>query len=144
MKRALALIALLLTTFAVAACNASAATPMPTATPPLATPEALRGTWTADVTGTSASSGAWKLTISDTNFSLQNPIGGDPFTLDPTAVSETAVVFPASTDCPDQATVTEGTYTIALAGDTLVFTLGSDSCGDRAATLTSTPWKRTP
>jgi hypothetical protein len=143
MKRSGALVALILAAVAVAACNAPAATRLPTSAS-IETPAALRGTWTADVRGTSASSGAWKLTITDTNFALQNPVGGDPFTLDPTAVTETSVAFPADEGCPDQTTVTEGRYTMALTGNTLVFTLVSDSCGDRSATLTTTPWVRTP
>ena len=142
-------------TLAVAACNATGATPIPTrATPPTAapattapsisTPPALRGTWTAEVNGTSASSGLWTLAITETNVSLQNPVGGEPFTLDPVSMTATSLVLPAASDCPDQSVVTAGTYTLALAGDRLVITLVSDSCGDRSATLTTSPWVRKP
>ena len=136
-----------------AACNAAGATPLPTRTPTptsppatatrsISTPAELRGTWTAEVDGTSASSGLWVLTVSDTNLSLQNPIGGDPFTLDPVSMTATSLVLPAASDCPDQSVVTPGTYTVALTGGHLVFTVISDSCGDRSATLTTTPWTR--
>ena len=134
-------------------CNATGVAPLPTATStPVATattapaaittPAALRGTWSAAVVGTSASSGVWKLIVSDSNVALQNPIGGEAFTLDPTVFTETSLVFPAASDCPDQTVVTPGTYKLALTGDALVITLVSDSCGDRSATLVTTPWKR--
>ncbi|HEY3333613.1 MAG TPA: hypothetical protein VGK16_00140 [Candidatus Limnocylindrales bacterium] len=147
MNRSISATALVLALLGAIACNAPAVTPLPTATaapvtPSIVTPAALRGTWTAEVRGTSASAGVWKLLISDSNFALQNPIGGDPFTLDPTAVTETSVVFPPGEDCPDQTTVTEGRYSMTLRGNTLTFTLISDSCGDRSATLTTTPWSR--
>jgi hypothetical protein len=137
------------------ACNATGATPIPTQpTPPpsisvtaavsISTPADLRGTWTADVQGTTASSGIWKLEISASNLSLQNPVGGEPFTLDPTSMTETSLVLPAGEDCPDQKVVTPGTYTLALTGDSLVITLVSDSCGDRSGVLAAVPWTRVP
>jgi len=146
MTRSLAAALILVATMA-ASCGATGVTPLPTATiavtsAPVTTPASLRGTWTSDVVGTTASSGKWMLLISDSNVALQNPVGGDPFTLDPTSMSETSIVFPAAADCPDQKSVTEGQYTIALTGDTLVFTLVNDSCGDRSATLTTAPWRR--
>lgn len=142
--------------FAASACNAPGAKPLPTATPvPVAptatvlpqppaitTPTDLRGTWTADVEGTTASSGIWTLEISTSNLTLHNPVGGDPFTLDPTAMSETTLVLPAASDCPDQSSVTMGTYTIAVTGDLLRFTLVRDSCGDRSGVLVTGTWKR--
>jgi hypothetical protein len=137
------------------ACNATGATPVPTQpTPPpsisvtaavsISTPADLRGTWTADVQGTTASSGIWKLEISASNLSLQNPVGGEPFTLDPTSMTQTSLVLPAGQDCPDQTVVTSGTYTLALTGDSLVITLVSDSCGDRSGVLAAVPWTRVP
>lgn len=137
--------------FAAVACNATGATPIPTrtATPSLAavtagpvisTPAALRGTWTADVQGTSASSGVWILEISESNMSLQNPVGGEPFTLDPSSMTATSIVLPAASDCPDQSVVTEGTDSLALAGQSLVIKVVSDSCGDRSAVLVAEPW----
>jgi hypothetical protein len=139
---------------AAAACNATGATPIPTrataptaapatTAPSISTPPALRGLWTAEVIGTSASSGRWILAITETNISLQNPVGGEPFTLDPVSMTSTSLVLPAASDCPDQSVVTPGTYTLALIGDRLVITLIGDSCGDRSATLTTSPWKRT-
>jgi hypothetical protein len=137
------------------ACNATGATPIPTQTAPppsisataapsISTPADLRGTWTADVQGTTASSGIWKLEISASNMSLQNPVGGEPFTLDPTSMTGTSLVLPAGEDCPDQTVVTPGTYTLALTGDSLVITLVSDSCGDRSGVLAAVPWTRVP
>lgn len=138
-----------------AACNATGATPITTPTAPtpttsitaapgISTPIALRGTWMADVQGTTASSGVWKLEVSESNVSLQNPVGGDPFTLDPSSMTATSMVLPAASDCPDQSVVTPGTYALALTGDSLVITVESDSCGDRSAVLVSAPWIRVP
>ena len=137
------------------ACNATGATPIPTRTatappisvtaaPSISTPADLRGIWTADVQGTTASSGIWRLEISASNLSLQNPIGGDPFTLDPSSMTETSMVLPAAADCPEQSVITPGTYTLALTGDSLVITLVSDSCGDRSGVLTAARWTRVP
>jgi len=141
-----------------AACNATGATPLPTATtvtaataapaatqlPAITTPADLRGTWTADVEGTTASSGIWTLDISESNLTLLNPVGGDRFSIGPIAISETSLVLEASSDCPDQAAVTVGTYSLALTGDSLRITLLSDSCRDRSAVLVAAPWMRKP
>jgi hypothetical protein len=137
------------------ACNATGATPIPTRTVPppsiaataaasISTPVDMRGTWTADVQGTTASSGIWKLQISASNLSLQNPVGGEAFPLDPTSMTETSLVLPAGEDCPDQTVVTPGTYTLALTGNSLVITMLRDSCGDRSGVLTAAPWARVP
>ena len=80
--------------------------------------------------------------ISDSNVSLQNPVGGDAFTLDPISMSDAGVTFPADAGCPDQSAVTQGVYTFSLDGDTLRIVLTSDSCGDRSAVLGAAPWKR--
>ncbi|MEO8469338.1 MAG: hypothetical protein ABI573_06685 [Chloroflexota bacterium] len=143
---------ILLLALVAAACNATGdvpgATARPTASPTassapaISTPVDLRGTWTADVQGTTASSGMWTMLISDSNVSLQNPVGGDPFTLDPISMSDAGVTFPAAADCPDQSAVTEGSYTFTLDGETLRIVLTSDSCGDRSAVLVAAPWKR--
>jgi hypothetical protein len=141
-----------------AACNATAATPIPPAAtqlvvtaapaatplPVITTPADLRGTWTADVEGTSASSGIWTLEISRSNLTLQNPVGGDLFSLGPISMSETTLLLAADSGCPEQTSVTTGNYTLARTGDALRITLVSDSCGDRSATLTAAPWARKP
>ena len=148
----MAIIALAL---AAAGCNATGATPIPpvvtqaptraptTPAPVVSTPEALRGSWTADIQGTTASSGIWTLVITESNVMLQNPFG-ELFSVGPTSVSETAMVLAASPDCPDQSTVTPGTYILALAGDALTITVEADSCGDRSGVLATTPWTRKP
>jgi hypothetical protein len=107
-------------------------------------PDAMRGTWTADIENTTASSGVWTLVVNGSDLTLQNPIGGNPFSIDPTAVTTTTLSVAASADCPDQSVVTPGTYSISLQGDTLRFTLTSDSCGDRSAVLTGGTWTRKP
>lgn len=156
MKARLVTTAFMLLALAAAGCNATGATPSPVpATPPpatqaaslapaITTPAALRGTWTAEITGTTSSSGLWILVISESNLSLQNPIGGEPFTLNPTSMSETAMVLPAESDCPDQSTVTPGTYALALAGDKLIITVKSDSCHDRSGVLSTQTWTKKP
>jgi hypothetical protein len=60
----------------------------------------------------------------------------------PDAIAETSFVLEASSDCPDQATVTVATYSLALTGDSLKVTLLSDSCRDRSAVLVAAPWTR--
>lgn len=150
--RSFAAIGLLLFAFAATACNATGETDAPTRTPApsittsvapaVSTPVAMRGTWTADVQGTSSSSGAWTLEITESNLALTNPVGGDPFTLDPVSMTDTTLVLPAGSDCPDQSVVTAGTYTLKLSGGTLTIGLVSDSCGDRSAVLVTSPWSR--
>ncbi|MBI3745204.1 MAG: hypothetical protein HY264_01505 [Chloroflexi bacterium] len=148
--------AVLLVAIVTGGCNATGATQIPTVklatpTPPttasgsavvISTPPSLRGTWTADVEGTTASSGVWTLEITAANLALQNPVGGDSFTLDPTSITDTSMVLPAAADCPDQSVVTPGMYSLALTGDALVITAVSDSCGDRRAVLVAGPWAR--
>ena len=143
---------ILLLALVAAACNATGDVPLPTAgptaaatassAPAISTPVDLRGTWTADVQGTTASSGVWTMLISDSNVSLQNPVGGDAFTLDPISMSDAGVTFPADADCPDQSAATQGVYTFSLDGDTLRIVLTSDGCGGRSAVLGAAPWKR--
>ena len=108
------------------------------------TPPSLRGTYTADIEGTTASSGVWTLTITPTDVLITNPRSTEPFSVDPHEISETRLVVLAAPDCPDQASVTDGEYAISLQGDTLTFTAVHDSCGDRKAVLATTPWIRKP
>ena len=141
-------IAIIALAFAATGCNATGATPTRpapvTPAPAVSTPTALRGAWTADVQGTTASSGLWTMTVSESNVLLQNPVNGDLFSIRPTSVTATSMVLAADADCPDQASVTPGTYTLALSGDTLTITLVSDSCVDRSGVLASGPWTRQP
>ena len=134
-----------------AACGPAVSSTNPFATPTAApsrsavtVPEALQGTWTAEVRNTTASSGRWTLKVSPNDLQLQNPGSSESFSIDPTAVTATTLTVAASTDCPDQSTVTPGTYTLKVEGNTLTISLGSDSCGDRAAVLTAGPWTRAP
>lgn len=152
--RGLVLGGLLLAVVAVGGCAVKATpspTPPPAATPagPAAsntrtTPPDLRGTYTADIEGTTASSGIWTLTITETDVLITNPRSTEPFSVDPHEVTETKLVVLASQDCPDQSTVTDGEYTMKLEGDKLTFTALHDSCGDRKAVLATEPWTRTP
>ena len=157
MTQRLATISLLLA-MAATACNATGAPPLATPTsvpvstartpataaPVVVTPMDMRGTWTANVQGTTASSGIWMMEISSSNMTLQNPIGGDLFSIGPSFVSETLLMLAADAGCPDQVTVTPGNYTLALSGNTLRITLVSDSCGDRSGVLVASPWTRKP
>lgn len=115
-----------------------------TAAPPVVVPTALRGTYTASISGTTASSGTWTLEITASDLLLTNPNGGDPFSVDPSAVTESQLTVRPGADCPDQSTVTDGVYAISLTGATLTFTADHDSCGDRKATLATAPWTRKP
>lgn len=107
----------------------------------LVVPASLLGTYEAAVIGTTASSGIWKLEIKPWDLLLTNPIGGDPFSIDPVAIDATQMTLRSSSDCEDQ---TDGRYTISIKGTQLTFTATRDGCGDRKATLTTTPWTRQP
>lgn len=127
-----------------AASATAVPTMAPTAAPPVVVPTALRGTYTASVSGTTATSGTWTLQITASDLLLTNPNGGDPFSVDPSAVTESQLTVRPGADCPDQSTVTDGVYAISLTGATLTFTADHDSCGDRKATLATAPWTRRP
>jgi hypothetical protein len=150
--RGLVLGGLVLAALVVGGC-AVKATPSPTipgATPATSaqastggtTPPDLRGTYTADIEGTTATSGIWTLTITETDVLITNPGGSEPFSVDPHEVTETSLLVVPSQDCPDQSTVTDGEYAISLKGNVLTFTALHDSCGDRKAVLATAPWTR--
>jgi len=129
-----------------AAASGPAATASPTPLPSVSIPSELQGTWHAVVTGTTATSGTWTLKGIATDLLLRNPGAADTdyFSVGPIAVTPTTLTLAADAGCPDQATVTEGSYTWALTGGQLVIKVVGDSCGDRAATLTRTPWSKIP
>jgi len=110
----------------------------------LTVPAALIGSYAAEVSGTTASEGTWKMYITSDDVTLQNPVGGEPFSVGATSLTDAQLVVWADSDCPDQTSVTDGLYLISHDGDKLVFTKDHDSCGDRAATLTTTPWVKAP
>lgn len=127
------------------------ASPSPTPSAPASAaridvPAALRGTWTANVTGTTATSGTWTLDITAIDLRLTNPnaTAAEAFSIGPTKVTSSELTLWADAGCPDQTTVTEGTYTVKVQGNQLTFTLVSDSCGDRSAVLIAKPWSRKP
>jgi hypothetical protein len=93
------------------------------------------------VVGTTASEGGWKLDITSSDLLLTNPIGGDSFSIDPTGVGETSMTLRSGDDCASQA---DARYTIALKGTSMTLTALEDTCGDRKAVLTTTPWTREP
>jgi hypothetical protein len=126
--------------------SASAGAPGTSAQPSnsATTPPDLRGTYTADIEGTTATSGVWTLVITETDVLITNPNSNEPFSVDPHEVTETRLLVVPSADCPDQSTVTDGEYVISLQGDKLTFTAVHDSCGDRKATLSTSPWTRKP
>jgi len=165
MRRSTVVLLVLLAAISVAACSrpavqppavAAAAsappatlspTPLPaTPLPSVAIPQELQGTWHAVVTGTTATSGTWTLKGTANDLLLKNPGATDTdyFSVEPIAITPTTLTLGADSGCPDQATVTEGSYTWALTNAQLVIKLVSDSCGDRAATLTKTPWSKAP
>lgn len=130
-------------------------TPSPTAPAPTAattvvpsnlgtTPPDLRGTYTADIEGTTATSGVWTLTITETDVLITNPHSTEPFSVDPREVTETLMTLLPAQDCPDQSQATAGQYSISLQGDKLTLTAVQDSCGDRKAVLSTAPWTREP
>ena len=123
--------------------------PQPTATAlvstapaALAIPQALQGLWIASVTGTTATSGAWKLNVSATDMLLKNPIGGDEFSINPIAATDSTLTLAADPGCPDQATVGQGNYAYVLSADKLTIRAIDDTCGDRKGVLTQTSWTK--
>ncbi|MBI3745472.1 MAG: hypothetical protein HY264_02890 [Chloroflexi bacterium] len=116
----------------------------PAASNPGTIPAALRGTYTADIEGTTATSGVWTLTITETDVLITNPHSSEPFSVDPHEVTETLMTLVPAQDCPDQSVVTTGRYSISLQGDKLTFTAVQDSCGDRKAVLSTSTWTRKP
>ena len=111
------------------------ATPSSTPLPVVAMPSNLQAKWKSIVRGTTASSGECELQITPNDMLLQNPGGGDQFSLEPIAITASTLTLPADSGCPDQSTVTEGSYTYTLSNGVLRFTAVSDSCGDRKGVL---------
>lgn len=108
-------------------------------------PESLQGTWKGMLEGTTASSGRWTLTITENEMLLTNPHpGSDPFPIGLTAITDDQVTFVADSECSDHGPVREGKYSYVLSGQQLAFTMIDDSCGDRIAVVSKTPWERQP
>ena len=152
-------VGLLLATLAVGGCSAgpgrpsrsvspaaveptpATAVPSPSTVGGLVVPSELRGSYRASVVGTTASEGAWKLDISASDLLLTNPIGGDPFSIDPTGIDATRMTLRSGQDCDAQR---DASYTIALEGSLLIVRALEDTCADRKAVLTTTSWTRVP
>ena len=88
-----------------------------------------------------ATPGLWTLTIDSEDATLAGPEGRSP-PLAPTTLSETEMVLPPDPMCRNDGEPSEGVYDVELSGDSLEFTKVSDSCGDRAFTLTTYTWQR--
>jgi hypothetical protein len=88
--------------------------------------------------------GQWGLAIENGGLVFTHPEGR---TFSPGTVEEvtaTEIVLGPDPACPDQQTATAGRYRWNLDGDTLTFEEVSDSCRDRASTLTAEAWTLTP
>lgn len=138
----------------VAACSSSgapggqqgaAATAAPTAaasaapsTAPVAMPASMQGTWTSNVTGTTASSGVWTLRISKDNIELKNPNASDAeyFSLNPGSATDAALDLNADPDCQG------ASYAWRIDAGKLLLVSPDDPCGDRKAVLTAGPWTK--
>ena len=140
---AAALVALLL----LAGCGSAGGVPgqqaaAATAAPPavaLQIPDELLGTWKADVTGTSASSGTWTLRITADDMELLNPIAtsdDEYFSINPKTISDTGLTLWEEPDCE------AAEYEWSIDGGSLTFEAIKDTCMDRPAVLTTTPWQR--
>jgi hypothetical protein len=128
-----------------AAPSSAAALALGTPAPVVVIPAALRGTWTSNVQGTTATSGVWRLVASSNDLALGNPKPySDPFPLNPTAITPTTFTLDVDHECPDQGVATEGKYTWAIAAGVLKISAVSDSCGDRQAVLVAGPWTKQP
>ena len=90
-----------------------------------------------------AEPGVWTLTINSGDATLTGP-GGQTPPLAPTTLSETEMVVPPDPECPNNdGEPGEGVYKVELSDESLEFTKVSDTCGDRAFTLTTYTWERT-
>jgi hypothetical protein len=125
---------------------AATATAKPSGTPyHVNVPVAVQGKYTADISGTSISSGKWAFEITHNEILATNPApGADAFALGVTDITPDHVTFFADPDCTPGNTDKEGVYTYALVNNELRFTVIDDLCLDRQATLTTTPWQRQP
>jgi hypothetical protein len=146
--------ALLLAASMLAACDASAgregqqaaaatATPSATALPPDAPiPEAFRGMWTSSLASGGQSHGTWKLSITEREMELLNPVAtsdAEWFPLHAGAATQEGVSFRGDQDCLGVS------YRWALAGDELTFkVVDRDPCSDRWDTLAGATWHRAP
>lgn len=106
---------------------------------------ALIGTYGATIpSGVNAAPGKWRLTIDEAGLMFTHPEG---HRFNPGAVlgvTATEIVLAPDPQCPVQeGTPTEGRYRWRLEGDILRFEVVSDSCQDRADTLTSSDWSLT-
>ena len=118
--------------------QAAAATAAPV-TESVQIPEALLGTWKADVIGTSASSGTWTLRITADDMELLNPIAtseDEYFSINPKTITDTALTLWEEPDCE------AAEYGWSVDGGSLTFEVVTDTCIDRPAVLTTTAWQR--
>ena len=88
-----------------------------------------------------ATPGVWTLTIDSGDATLTGPEGHNP-PLAPTTLSETEMVLSPDPTCRNDGAPSEGVYDVEVSSDSLQFTEVSDSCGDRAFTLTTYTWER--
>ena len=120
--------------------QAAAATAAPAAET-VRIPDALLGTWKADVIGTSASSGTWTLRITADDMELLNPIAtseDEYFSINPKTISDTGLTLWEEPDCD------AAEYEWSIDGGSLTFEAVKDECIDRPAVLTTTAWQRSP
>ena len=90
-----------------------------------------------------AEPGVWTLTINSGDATLTGPSGQTP-PMAPTTLSEIEMVVPPDPECPNNdGEPGEGVYKVELSDESLEFTKVSDTCGDRAFTLTIHTWERT-
>lgn len=130
------------------ATGSSAPAASPTSGPSTASSSALtpfEGRYTTTIgADTGAPPGKWTLVIENGELVFTHPDGRTFSPGDVQAVTANEIVLAPDPACPDQQTPTEGRYRWRLAGDTLKFEEVSDSCRDRAATLTVTDWTLMP
>ncbi len=124
----------------------------PTPTPSIEGPLAglpLLGTYQSLIKAngfqTDPSIGQWDLRIDAQGLTFIKPSGKEfsPGTVNEVTAGE--ITFAPDFGCPTQrGEATEGRYRWRLEGTSLIFTEISDSCGERANTLTQNPWELKP
>jgi hypothetical protein len=118
-------------------------------------PARLAGVYTARFSGSELTSrgpsghplpaGMWRLTLRGRSATFTNPANGTTFPLGsgPVSVTGDRFVVGPSPSCPDQpGKATKGVYRFTLRRAVLTFRKVSESCNDRAATLTAHPFRR--
>lgn len=111
---------------------------------PAIVPAALQGTWTTVLTAADAAvapPGTWTMTLTACSIQLQQGTHTPLARVTP-EVSGDRLTIPPDPTCANQISPASGVYGYTVAATTLTFTVVSDSCPGRVATMSAHPWQR--